>query len=351
MHPDIHIKSARCQKDDKQASLETFIQPKSKYAKTDSRQIDLNDATVEFIAGNLLPLSTVESPKFQKLCEKLDPKFQVPSRKYLASKLIVDKANRIEDNLKQQLSKAQNVCLTLDLWSNRQMSAFLGITGHFIIDWELKSVMIACNKFKGKHTSENIGHYYEETLASFNLANKVSCVVTDNASNMLKTFEMPIPGYSFETVHSEDSSDDEDDENTNDNPDTQEHFDHLSFHLPCYAHTLQLVVRDGINKENQHLKNVVSKASQIINHIRKSINASEILEDEKRVQAQNVTRWNSQLIMIRSILQIPESKLQDIDYSVKLTAYERKLLKELCEILTPFEEATHLIQQQKHVTC
>lgn len=189
--------------------METLIQPKSKYTKTDSRQIDLNDATVEFIAGNLLPLSTVESPKFQKLCEKLDPKFQVPSRKYLASKLIVDKANRIEDNLNQQLSKAQNVCLTLDLWSNRQMPAFLGITGQFIIDWELKSVMIACNKFKGKHTSENIGHYYEETLASFNLANKVSCVVTDNASNMLKTFEMPIPGYSFETVHSEDSSDDE----------------------------------------------------------------------------------------------------------------------------------------------
>lgn len=54
--------------------------------------------------------------------------------------------------------------------------------------------------------------------------------------------------------------------------------------------------------------------------------------------------------MIRSILLISESKLQDIDYSVKLTAYERKLLKELCEILTPLEEATRLIQQQKHVT-
>ncbi|VDI75847.1 Hypothetical predicted protein [Mytilus galloprovincialis] len=230
------------------------------------------------------------------------------------------------------------------------MSAFLGITGHFVSDWELKSVMIACNKFKGKHTSENIGHYYEETLATFNLVDKVLCIVTDNASNMLKTFDMPLPGYSFETVNSEDSSDDEENEDTDDISDTQEHFDHLSFHLPCYAHTLQLVVRDGIQQTNQHLKNVVLKASQIISHIRKSINASEILTSEKRVQAQNVTRWNSQLIMIRSILKIPESKLQEIDYSVKLSAYERKLLKELCEILTPFEDATHLIQQQKHVT-
>ncbi|CAC5358530.1 unnamed protein product [Mytilus coruscus] len=115
----------------------THLKLKSKYAKTDSRQIDLNNATVEFIAGNLLPLSTVESAKFKKLCEKLDPKFQVSSRKYLANKLIVDKANRIQDNLKDQLSKAQNICLTLDLWSNRQMSAFLGITGHFVSDWEL----------------------------------------------------------------------------------------------------------------------------------------------------------------------------------------------------------------------
>ena len=54
--------------------------------------------------------------------------------------------------------------------------------------------------------------------------------------------------------------------------------------------------------------------------------------------------------MVRSILQIPEKKLQDLDYSVKLSAYERKLLKELCEILKPFEDATHLIQQQKNVT-
>lgn len=54
--------------------------------------------------------------------------------------------------------------------------------------------------------------------------------------------------------------------------------------------------------------------------------------------------------MIRSILNIPESNLQEFELSVKLTAIERKLLKELCEILCPFEEATQLIQQQNCVT-
>lgn len=50
--------------------------------------------------------------------------------------------------------------------------------------------------------------------------------------------------------------------------------------------------------------------------------------------------------------EIPDGIVGDVklELSVKLSSYERKLLKELCEILRPFEEATHLIQQQKKVT-
>ena len=58
-----------------------------------------------------------------------------------------------------------------------------------------------------------------------------------------------------------------------------------------------------------HLKTVVAKASNIINFVRKSVNASEILEGEKKLQASNATLWNSQLYMIKSILNVPEEKL------------------------------------------
>ena len=108
--------------------------------------------------------------------------------------------------------------------------------------------------------------------------------------------------------------------------------------------------RDGLKEAGQHLKTVISKAASIVGSIRKSVHATEILENEKRMQAQNLTRWNSQIIMIRSILNVPESKLQELELSVKLTAYERNILRELCEILGPFEEATQLIQQQNSVT-
>ena len=125
---------------------------------------------------------------FKNLIEKLDPQFQIPSRKHLSTKLIDEKAAEVKDNLIKQLNKAPSVCLTIDLWSNRQMKGFMGITGHFIKDSTMKSVMTACKQFKGKHSFDNILHEYEETMASFDICGKVTSVISDNASNMVKAF-------------------------------------------------------------------------------------------------------------------------------------------------------------------
>ena len=66
-------------------------------------------------------------------------------------------------------------------------------------------------------------------------------------------------------------------------------------HSRCYAHTLQLVVKDGLGDCSPSLKSIVAKASNIVSFVRKSVVASEMLEDEVRLQAANLTRWNSQL--------------------------------------------------------
>ncbi|XP_071176366.1 zinc finger BED domain-containing protein 4-like [Mytilus edulis] len=60
----------------------------------------------------------------------------------------------------------------------------------------------------------------------------------------------------------------------------------------------------------------------------------------------NATRWNSQLYMLRSILRVPEEKLNAIDCKYKLSSYEKKLLTELCTILDPFGKAFLLVQKE-----
>lgn len=55
------------------------------------------------------------------------------------------------------------------MWSNRQMRGFIGITRHFILNWQLESVTIACKRVKRWHTAEKIRQEYEEALAGYGL--------------------------------------------------------------------------------------------------------------------------------------------------------------------------------------
>ena len=48
--------------------------------------------------------------------------------------------------------------------------------------------------------------------------------------------------------------------------------------------------------------------------------------------------------MVRSVLAIPENKLSELNGALKLSTYDRNVLHDIVEILTPFEEATDSVQ-------
>lgn len=60
--------------------------------------------------------------------------------------------------------------------------------------------------------------------------------------------------------------------------------------LACFAHTLQLVVHDGL-KGCRQIENAIGKVASIVNSVRKSTIATEILHGgDHNVKAANVTR-------------------------------------------------------------
>ena len=82
-----------------------------------------------------------------------------------------------------------------------------------------------------------------------------------------------------------------------------------------------------------HLKGYFKKVAKIVAHIRKSQHATEMLEGEQRVQAKNATRWNSEVTSTKSILRVPQDKLNSLD-TLHLTVYERKMLEDLVKLLS-----------------
>ena len=124
------------------------------------------------------------------------------------------------------------------------MRAYIGITGHFIEDYQLQGVMLACRRFEGIHTAENVLTNYEDIITQLNLQGKVGYIITDNAANILKAF-VKLPGAEVERGDDSESDEDED-QDFYITVDSLEKFYHIPQHISCFIHTLQLVVQDGL---------------------------------------------------------------------------------------------------------
>ncbi len=310
-----------------------------KWKSTDGgKQKQITDAVVNFIASDLQPLSVVESSAFRKILEMAEPRYLMPSRKYLSATLIPTHFSESFSRVVKLLHCASRVCLTLDIWTNRQAPSYLGVTAHFIIDFNLSSVMLACRRFWGSHTGEAILLHFAEIEQLFSISGKIDNIITDNAANMLKAFRL------LEISHDEDDATDSDFNEDDDDvqpveidAELQSELDVIQpNHFSCFAHTLQLVVKDGMDKADQ-VKRVLGKVARLVSHVRHLTSASDLFVDVNRLQSANVTRWNSQLTMLKSLLKVYDSPpMQALDYGGKLNLYEINIVKDIVEILTPF---------------
>lgn len=334
-----------------QQTLSHLVVSQKKYGTTHPKQVQVTDCLVSFVAEDLMPLRVVDSSRFKAFVQALDPNFLLPSRKHLSTSLLDKKYTTLKKAVMKRLEAVKDIHLTIDIWSNRQMKSFLGVTGHYISsDWKLESVMLCCNRITGRHTGDNILQSYEELAVEFNIDRKVGHIVTDNASNMMRAF-VTLQGFNDIDEREDEVSDSEEGtDSTSDDisaavvlNETLTPFEHHS----CFAHSLQLVIKDGFSGQSQ-INGIIAKCAKLVSFVRKSTIATDFLEGEKRLQMYTSTRWNSQLKMLRSILSIPQEKLAELndERAPKLTSYERKMITELLEILVPFEEATDFAQTE-----
>ena len=139
--------------------------------------------------------------------------------------------------------------------------------------------MLACRRFEGIHTAENVLTNYEDIITQFNLQGKVGYIITDNAANMLKAF-VKLPGAEVE--RSDDSESDEDEDQDFYIPvDSLEKFYHIPQHISCLSHTLRLVVQDGL-KDIGSVSPIISKASNMVSFVRHSCQASSLFENHNK---------------------------------------------------------------------
>ena len=99
----------------------------------------------------------INSSGFQRVLQMANPKFELASPKYYASKL--DQSfEKVKLKLKNNINfdNPENYSLSIDAWSQFH-NGYLGINAHYITEsWERKKLTLSCVQFNESHTGVNI---------------------------------------------------------------------------------------------------------------------------------------------------------------------------------------------------
>jgi len=131
--------------------------------------------------------------------------------------------------------------------------------------------------------------------------------------------------------------------------------DEVAMRLSCFAHSLQLAIRDGL-RDTPYLSKSLSKCIKLARRSHKSSKIADLLDDiGKSINRSNVTRWSSEYLLIKSILALGKKTIDEIthlidDNEIRFNDNDFIVLQEAIEILEPFAEITSRIQSESVVT-
>lgn len=204
---------------------------------------EIDELLMEMIAIDLKPFSCVEDRGFRKLLKKLAPDYEPPCRTTFSRTRAPILYHKIKEKLMEELHEdLQNgltsISFTTDGWKSMAHDHYLSLTLHYLTkDFTQKNITLGMEQIEEKHTGRNLKNLLEQMMSEWRLLDSENLpvyFVTDNAKNITSAI-------------------------------SQGHWEHIC----CFAHTLQLALKDAKNSMNKLdglLKKVSYKLSSLFNY-------------------------------------------------------------------------------------
>jgi hypothetical protein len=165
------------------------------------------------------PLSAITNEAYREKMAEFDPSFVVPGEQKIKT-MISKSYNYNRQNLQNLLTEtAEDVSLTMDLWSSRAKHGYLGVTATWITpNFEIKDVMLEIKYAPSPHSGKVIANKFYKYISDWNLEQRVTSITTDNRSNVVSMLRILNQKSGCESIQ----------------------------RLSCIAHTIQLAIRKGL---------------------------------------------------------------------------------------------------------
>lgn len=145
---------------------------------------NLNDRIIRLLINKELPISLVDSPEFRSCLEIVNPSsVALLSKRTAISEGILSQFLAMRNQIIATLSSVEQISITCDAWTSPTNTAFLGVTAHWVQDFEMKELILALKPIDGPHTGINIAVLLKSILDSFHISDRLYCITADNASN------------------------------------------------------------------------------------------------------------------------------------------------------------------------
>lgn len=321
--------TAEAEPSSKQATLAETISRSAKYLSDSAQAKELNRAVTYYIAKDSIPISTVEKPGFKHLISKLNPRYQIPSRRHFADFEIPRLYSHVKDNIvAASLKNANFFAATTDFWTSGTCHPYLTLTVHFVNpEWGLSSFSLDTSALYEDHTGENIACAITDILDNWNLSfKKLIATTTDNGSNIVAAFR---------TLD--------------------------SLRISCFGHNLDLAIKKGLN--NTHVQRAISRCHSLVELFHRSWKKSRDLREKQQIlglpqhtlMGDVVTRWGSTFDMISRILEQQQALSAVLAEDRKnwhrmINDTELSVLETVSDILKPLSYLTDALACEKQIT-
>ncbi|KAM9320904.1 E3 SUMO-protein ligase ZBED1 [Gastrophryne carolinensis] len=297
------------------------------------KQIEVSSAVVNFICEGMFPASILNEPTFKSLLKTLDPRFEMPSRKYICSRILPEKCLLVRDAILKELGGMLWCGISMDMWkSEHQNRLYVTLFIHFLAPdasgyFNLSSRCLKTFEVPEENKAEAITRVLYETFTEWGINNNVFGATANcnkDISKACSLLDIPVE-------------------------------------MPCLGQTFNVGVQQAFQLPK--LAGLLSRCRKLVEYFQHSSVAMYLLYEKQKQQnrvpcmlvSDKVSWWGSTLAMLQCLKEqqfvIAGVLMEDSNnHHLMLEASDWNTIAGLVDLLQPFKQVAEMLSISKYPT-